>query len=119
MRFLVLVPLDMVIDLDRKLMQALAVANQGLSKINGCPPSCDFGCKTKKSAGYSHESTEMTRSSRIPSGLMVDLSASSKTVGVGLRLVSSSFLMVSIVMTLSLLLNLLVRWVSVYAQSAQ
>ena len=100
MRLLVSVPSDMVIYPDRQLMQASAVANQGLPRINGCPPSCNLGCKTKKSARYSHESTEMTRSSRIPSGLMVDLSTSSKTVGVGLRLVSSSFLIVLIVMTL-------------------
>ena len=81
-------------------MQASAMANQGLPRINGCPPSCDFGCNTKKSAGYSHESTEMTRSSRIPSGLMVDLSTNSKMVGVGLILVSPIFFTVSIVMTL-------------------
>ena len=100
MRFLVSVPSDMVIDLDRQLMQALVVANQGLPRINGCPPSYDLGCKTNKLAGYSQESTEMMRSSKIPSGLMVDLLANSKMVGVGLRLVSPSFLIVSIVMTL-------------------
>ena len=100
MRILVFVSSDIVMDPDRQLMQASAVANQGLPRINGCPPNCDLGCNTKKSAGYSHESTEMTRSSRIPSGLMVDLSANSKIVGVGLRLVSPSFLTVSIVITL-------------------
>ena len=83
MRLLVSVPSDIVMDPDRQLLQASAVANQGLPRINGCPPSYDFGCNTKKSAGYSHESTEMTRSSRIPLGLMVDLSANSKMVGVG------------------------------------
>ena len=81
MRFFVLVPSDMVIDTDRQLMQASAVANQGLPRISGCPPSYDLGCKTKKSVGYSQESTEMTRSSKIPSGLMVDLSSSSKWWG--------------------------------------
>ena len=75
------------------------VANHGLPKINGCPPSYDLGCKTKKSAGYSQESTEMTRSSRIPSVLMVDLSAGSEIVGVGLILVIPSFLTASDVMT--------------------
>src|SRR5713101_2760430 len=77
-RFLVSIPSDIIIDPDRQLMQASAVANHGLPRINGCPPSCDFGCNTKKSAGYSHESTDITRSSKIPSGLMVDLSANSK-----------------------------------------
>ena len=100
MRFLVSMPLDMVMDLDRQLMQASAVANQCLPRINGCPPSYDFGCKTKKSAGYSHESTEMMRSSRIYLVLMVYRSTISKTVGAGLILVSPSFLTVSIVMTL-------------------
>ena len=81
-------------------MQALAMANQGLPRINGCPPSYDLGCKTKKSARYSHESTEMMRSSKIPLGLIVDLSTSSIMVGVVLRLVSPSFLTVSMVTTL-------------------
>ena len=72
----------MVIDPNRQLMQASAMANQGLLRISGCPSSCDLGCKTKKSIGYSHESTETKRSSNIPSGLIVDLSASSRMVGV-------------------------------------
>ena len=100
MRFFISVPSDMVIDLDRQLMQASAIASQGLPRINGCPPSYDLGCKTKKSVGYCLESNELTRSSKIPSGLIVDLSASSKMVGVGLRLVSPSFHTVSMVMTL-------------------
>ena len=100
MRLFISVPSDMVIDPDRQLMQASAVANQGLPRINGCPPSYDLGCKTKNSAGYSHESTEIMRSSNIPSGLIVDQFASSKMVGVGLRLVSPSFLIVSMVTTL-------------------
>ena len=90
----------MVIDHDQKLMQASAVANQGLPKINVCPPRCDLGCKTKKSARCSEESTKIMRSSKIPSSLIVDLSYSSKTVGVGLRLLSPSFLTVSIVIML-------------------
>ena len=57
-----LAPSDMVIDTDRQLMQASTMDNQGLLRINGCTPSYDFSCKTKKSVGYSHESTEMTRS---------------------------------------------------------
>ena len=100
MRFFISVPYDMVIDPDRQLMQASVVANQGLPRINGCPPRCDLRCKTKKLARYSQESTEITRSSKIPSGLIVDLFPSSKMVGVGLRLVSPSFLTVSIVIIL-------------------
>ena len=100
MRFFISVPYDMVIEPDRQLMQASAVANQGLPRINGCPSSCDLGCKNKKLAGYSQESTVIMRSSKIPSGLIVDLSASYKMVGVGLRLASPSFLTVSIVITL-------------------
>ena len=73
----------MVIDPDQLLMQASAVANKGLPRISWCPPSYDLGFKTKKSVGYSHESTETTMSSNIPSGLIVDLSASSRMVGVG------------------------------------
>ena len=81
-------------------MQAYVVANQGLPKINGCPPNCDLGCKTKKLVGYSHESTKMMRSSNIPSGLIVDLSSSSKMVGIGRILVSPSFHTVSMVIKL-------------------
>ena len=68
-------------------MQASAVANQGLPRLSECPPSCDLACRTKKSP-------------KIPSVLMVDLYASYRTVGVGLRLVSPSFLTISMVMTL-------------------
>ena len=68
---------------DRQVMQESTVANQVLPNINECPPSYDLGCKTKKSKGYSHESTETTRSSKIPLGLIVDLFASSRMVGVG------------------------------------
>ena len=92
MRFFVSVQYDMVIDPDRQLMQESFVANQGIPRISGCPPRCDLGCKTKKSTGYSQESTKMMRSSKILSGLMVDLSACSKMVGVGLRLVTQVFL---------------------------
>ena len=81
-------------------MQASVVANQGLPRISGCPPSYELGCKTKKSTRYSHESTETMRSSKIPSGLIVDLSASSRMVGVGRRLVSPSFRTISMVITL-------------------
>ena len=90
----------MAIDRDQQPMQASVVAIQGLPRISGCPPSYDLGCKTKKSAGYSHESTEATRSSNIPSGLIVDLSTSSRMVGVGRILVSPSFRTISMVIML-------------------
>jgi hypothetical protein len=50
--------------------------------------------------GYSHESTEITTYSKIPSYLMVDLLASWSRVGVSLRLVSPKACMVLRVMTL-------------------
>ena len=80
-------------------MYASIVAIHGLPKINGCPPSCDLGYKTTKPVGYSHESTETSRSSTIHSGLIVDLSSISSMVGVGLRLVNPSFFKVSMVIT--------------------
>jgi hypothetical protein len=59
------------------------VVNHGRPRIRGWPPRLDLGCNTKKSAGYSHESTEITKSSIAPSGLMVERSTNSRTVGVG------------------------------------
>jgi hypothetical protein len=59
------------------------VANHGHPRIRGWPPRLDLGCNTTKSAGYSHESTEITKSSITPSGLMVERSTNSRTVGVG------------------------------------
>ena len=60
-------------------------------------PSYDLECKKTKSAGYSHESMETTRSSKIPYGLIVDMSSISNMVGVILRLASFGFFMVSMV----------------------
>ena len=90
----------MVIDPNRQLMQASVVASQGIHRISECPPSCDLGYKTKKLVGYSHNSTKPTRSSKIPSGLIVDMSANSRMVGVGLRFVNPHFCIVYIVITL-------------------
>jgi hypothetical protein len=59
------------------------VANHGRPKIRGWPPRLDLGCNTTKSAGYSHESTEITKSLITPFGLMVERSANSRTVRVG------------------------------------
>ena len=73
----------MVLEPDRQLIKASAVPSQGLPRIRGCPPNLVLGCNTTKSAGYSQESTEMTKSSNTPSGWIVDQSASSRIVGVG------------------------------------
>jgi hypothetical protein len=58
------------------------MANHGHPRIRGWPPRLDLGCNTTKSVGYSHESTEITKSSITPFGLMVERSANSRTVGV-------------------------------------
>ena len=63
------------------------MASHGHPRIKGWPPSLDFGCSTRKSAGYSHEAMDITTYSRIPSGQIVDTSASSKIVGVGRKFV--------------------------------
>ena len=73
-------------------MYAYVVASHGLPKINGCPPRYDLGYKRTKSTGYSHDSMKTNRSSRIPSGLIVDLSTIANMVEVGLRLASPNFL---------------------------
>ena len=57
------------------------MANHGRPRIRGWPPSLDFGCSTRKLTRYSEEGMEITTSSRIPFGQIVDLSASSKIVG--------------------------------------
>jgi hypothetical protein len=71
------------------------MVSQGLPKIKGYPPKEVLGCRIVKSAGYSHESTEITTSSMMPFGLIVYMSASWSTVGVSLRLVSPEASMVS------------------------
>jgi hypothetical protein len=73
----------MVIELDLQRMKASAVANHGLPRMRGWPPIRVLVCKTTKSAGYSHESTQMTKSTITSFGLMVERSTNSKTVGVG------------------------------------
>ena len=54
-------------------MKASAVANQGLPRINECPPKLFLGVKTMKSTGYSQESKDTQTSSNTPSGLIKDL----------------------------------------------
>ena len=71
-------PCEIIMLPDLHPIKASAVANHGLPKIRGCPPKFVFGCKIRKSTGYSHESKETMISSNIPSGTTLDLSASSK-----------------------------------------
>jgi hypothetical protein len=85
-------------DLDLQLMNALVVANQGLPKIKGCPSRRVLGCSTRKSAGYSQESTDKMVSSRTPYRRILDQSMSFNTMGVGLMLVSPNNSAVSLVM---------------------
>ena len=73
----------MVMEPDMQPMKPSTVANHGHPRIRGWPLRRDLGCKKTKSAGYSHESTEINKSSITPSGLMVEKSTNSKIVGVG------------------------------------
>jgi hypothetical protein len=82
-------------------MKASVVASHGHPRIRGWPPRLDLGCNMKKYVGYSHESTEITKSSITPSGLMVERSANSRTVGLGqIFVLSCSNCIVSIGMML-------------------
>lgn len=76
-------PCEIIILPDLQPLKASTVANQGLPRINGCPPRFVFRCRTKKSTGYSQESKETMISSSTPSGTTLDLSASSRIVVVG------------------------------------
>jgi hypothetical protein len=78
-------PFDMVISPSLQPINALAMANQGLPKITGCPLVGSFEWITRKSIGYSHEAKLTMISSNIPSGITFVLYANSKIVGVGLR----------------------------------
>jgi hypothetical protein len=46
---------------------------QGIPNIKGHPPREVLGCKTINSTRYSHESTKITTSYKMPFGLNVDL----------------------------------------------
>jgi len=80
-------------------MKAYDVANHGLPRIKGWPHRLVFGCKIRKSTGYSHESKETVISSSIPFGTTLDLSTSSKIVVVGQIFGSFKYFIVYIVMT--------------------
>jgi len=53
-------------------IKASTISNHGYPRIRGCPPRQVLGFQMIKSAGYSHETTEMTKSSITPSVLMVE-----------------------------------------------
>jgi hypothetical protein len=58
---------------------------QGQSSTTGCPGLGDLGWITKKYTGYSKEANVIVISSKLPAGVMTDLSASSSKVCVGLK----------------------------------
>jgi hypothetical protein len=78
-------PFEMVISPSLQPINALVVANQGLPKMTGWTLVGSFEWMKRKSIGYSHEAKVTMISSKIPSGITLVLSASSKIVGVGLR----------------------------------
>lgn len=78
------VPLEMVIFPIQHLMYASEVASQVLPNITGFPLDLSLLLRTRKSVGYSQESTETIISSMIPFGLVTYISASSSIMGVGL-----------------------------------
>ena len=91
---------DMIILPDLHPINASIMSNHSLSIINGWPPKFDFGCRTRKSTGYSQESKETMISSSTFSGTTLDLLASSKIVVVCRIFGKFKHCMVSIVMTL-------------------
>ena len=96
-KFLIFGPLVMVIFPCRQPIQASAVANQGLPKINGCPSSQVLGFIIKKSVGYFQESTKTMTSCSVPSSLTTDRSANSSKVEVGSTDVMPNFWQVVVV----------------------
>jgi hypothetical protein len=64
-------------------MYAYTISSHSHPNINGFPSSLLIGLKTRKSAGYSQESTEIAMSFNVPTGLTIDLSANSNIVEVG------------------------------------
>ena len=68
---------------DLQLIKVSVVSNYDLLNIKGCLPRFYFGRKENKFLGYSHESSETVISSNTPLCLILDLSTSSSTMGVG------------------------------------
>ena len=82
MNFLVEFQSEIYISPDLHLMNASAVANQGLPNISGFPPRFLFGVRIIKSAGYSKESKDTEIFSNTSSSLITDLSGNYSNVGV-------------------------------------
>ena len=72
MRFFVTPPLVIVIFPIQYPMYTSVVVSHGLPSINGCPSSSLLGLMMRKSAGYSQESTEISMSCSVPTGLTID-----------------------------------------------
>jgi hypothetical protein len=64
-------------------MYASVVGSHGCPNINGCPLSLLLGLITRKSVGYSQDSTEIAMSSNVLTGLTTDLSSNYNIVEVG------------------------------------
>jgi hypothetical protein len=78
-------------------MYAYDVARHGIPNINGCPSSLLLGLINRKSTGYSQESTEISTSCNVTTGLTTDLSANCNIIEVGSKEVISRMLQVSMV----------------------
>ena len=96
-RFFIALPLTIVMFLVQHPMYASFVASHGRPNINGCPSSQLLGLITKKSSGYSQDSTEIAMSCNLPTGFTTDLSMSSNIVEVGSKEVIHRTLQVSVV----------------------
>jgi hypothetical protein len=96
-RFFIELPLEIVIFHVRHPMYAFVVASHGYPNINGCPSSLLLGLITRKSAGYSQESTEIFMYCNVPTSLTIDLSTNSNIVEVGLKEVIPRTLQVSVI----------------------
>jgi hypothetical protein len=81
-RFFVALLLEIFILVMRHPMYASVVFSHGHPSINGCPSSLLLGLITKKSYGYSQESTEIAMYCNVPTGLTTNLSPNSNIIEV-------------------------------------
>jgi hypothetical protein len=97
MRFFVALPLTIFMLHVRRPMYAFVVASHGLPNINGCPSSLLLMLITRKSTGYSQESTRISISCNVSSSLTTDISTSYNIIEVGSKEVIPRMLQVSMV----------------------
>jgi hypothetical protein len=97
MRFFVTPPLEIVILPVWHPMYTSVVVSHGIPSINRCPSSPLLGLMMRKSTGYSQESTIITISCSVPTGITTDQSANCKIIGVGSKESKPRVLQVSIV----------------------